>query len=240
MKISSNWQKLQAKQSRKVTKTPVVAKPVKKTPYIRTPLTKMVEVQKIRQQATPTAPETTSQLHDSKLGKILAMDCEFVGVGEDGTQSELARVSIVNFYGKVIYDTFVRPSSRVTDWRTWVSGVTPLDMENAVPFKEAQEKVAELLNGRILVGHAIKNDLESLFLTHPRSQIRDTSKHVPYRTKYAAGKTPSLKKLSLHILKKAIQDGEHSSVEDAKVTMELYKLDRKKFEELNRKKCSPK
>lgn len=252
MKISSNWQKLRAKQEKSVSNTKnkiptssSVRKNRKQTGVpIRTPLTKTLQVQKLRELQLKEPLKTTianSNLHDTKIGKIIAMDCEFVGVGENGIQSELARVSIVNFYGNVIFDAFVKPQSRVTDWRTWVSGVTPGDMFNAIPFKTAQEKVADLLkDGRILVGHAIKNDLEALFLTHPRSQIRDTSKHTPYRVKYAAGKTPSLKKLSAHVLKKSIQDGEHSSIEDAKITMELYKFDRKKFEELNNKKCSPK
>lgn len=256
MKTSSNWNKLRAKQEkeavrkvadskigdkRKVKKTG--QKPARGVP-LRTPLTKMAQIQRIResqQRGQPSAPlqdEKDSPM--ARAGKIIAMDCEFVGVGEEGAQSELARVSIVNFYGETVYDTFVKPQSAVTDWRTWVSGVSPSDMKLAVPFKEAQQKVSEILNGRVLVGHAIKNDLEALFLNHPRSMIRDTSKHVPYRKEYAAGKTPSLKKLSAHVLKRSIQEGRHSSVEDAKTTMDLYKFDRKRFEELSRNKCSPK
>lgn len=252
MKVASNWAKLKAKQQKQAKKPVsgakkagseklgVAANKVK----IRTPLTKMAAKSAAAASAAAAAHQPTDQtensLHNTKAGKILAMDCEFVGVGEGGVESELARVSIVNFFGNVIFDTFVQPRDKVTDWRTWVSGVTPADMKNAISFKEAQEKVAQLLEGRVLVGHAIQNDLEALFLTHPRAQIRDTSKHTPYRQKYANGKTPSLKKLALHMLKKNIQDGQHSSIEDARVTMELYKADRKKFEELSMKKRSPK
>ena len=56
---------------------------------------------------------------------MIAMDCEMVGVGEDGSDSILARVSIVNHFGHCIYDKFVKPTERVTDYRTKVSGVTP-------------------------------------------------------------------------------------------------------------------
>jgi RNA exonuclease 4 len=48
-----------------------------------------------------------------------------VGVGPDGIQSALARVTIVNYYGVTILDKYVRPVERVTDFRTEISGITP-------------------------------------------------------------------------------------------------------------------
>ena len=56
------------------------------------------------------------------------MDCEMVGVGSDGQDSILARVSIVNQFGQCIYDTFVKPTELVTDYRTHVSGVRRQDI----------------------------------------------------------------------------------------------------------------
>jgi len=45
----------------------------------------------------------------------------------DGKQDGLARVSVVNYNGIVLIDKFVLPQEgrQVTDYRTWVSGVTP-------------------------------------------------------------------------------------------------------------------
>lgn len=43
-------------------------------------------------------------------------------------ESSLARVSIVNYYGVVLLDEFVRQRERVTDWRTAFSGIRPSDM----------------------------------------------------------------------------------------------------------------
>lgn len=40
--------------------------------------------------------------------------------------------------------------------------------------------VAELLKGKILVGHALKNDLSVLMLEHHRSMIRDTACYPVY------------------------------------------------------------
>lgn len=163
------------------------------------------------------------------IGKYVALDCEFVGVGPEGTESALARVSFVNFYGHVIYDRFVRPREKVTDWRTWVSGVTAQHMTDAISFDEAQKEALKILETRILIGHAVHHDLDSLFLSHPRFQIRDTSKFGPFRA-ISNGRTPSLKKLIKHFLKMDIQDGSHSSVEDAQATMLLYRLHRDTFE----------
>lgn len=53
------------------------------------------------------------------------MDCEMVGVGPNGEDSIVARVSIVNRFGKCIYDKYVKPTEEVTDYRTAVSGIRP-------------------------------------------------------------------------------------------------------------------
>ena len=54
----------------------------------------------------------------------------------------LARVSIVNYNGVVLMDKFVIPEGdEITNYRTWVSGVTPnlLKVSNgAMYFKEAK------------------------------------------------------------------------------------------------------
>lgn len=168
------------------------------------------------------------------IGKYLAMDCEFVGVGLEGKESALARVSLVNYFGHVILDEFVKPQEKVTDWRTWVSGIKPEHMKEAISFKEAQNKAAAILDGRILIGHSVKHDLEALLLSHPKPMLRDTSRHLPFRQAYAKGKTPSLKKLAKEVLKQEIQEGQHSSVEDARTTMLLYKSEKKEFEKLHK------
>ncbi|SCU88879.1 LAFA_0E15038g1_1 [Lachancea sp. 'fantastica'] len=170
----------------------------------------------------------------SEVGKYVSLDCEFVGVGPEGKDSVLARATVVNFFGHVVLDVLVKPQEKVTDWRTWVSGIRPQDMYKAVPFPVAQKQVAETLQDRILVGHAINHDLQALFLSHPRSMIRDTSRHIPFRKKYAGGKTPSLKKLAKEVLGVDIQGAEHSPIEDARATMLIYKADRKEFERLHK------
>lgn len=164
------------------------------------------------------------------------MDCEMVGVGPNPDHdSALARVSIVNFHGEQLYDSFVKPKEMVTDWRTHVSGILPKHMVEARSLEQVQKDVSGILQERVLVGHAIRNDLDALLLSHPKRDIRDTSKHPPYR-KVAGGGSPRLKILAAEYLGINIQEGSHSSVEDARATMLLYRRDKKTFETEHAKK----
>ncbi|KAM5537172.1 hypothetical protein V8D89_009105 [Ganoderma adspersum] len=162
-------------------------------------------------------------------GKYLALDCEMVGVGIDGAESALARVSLVNYYGFVILDAFVRSRERVVDYRTEFSGIRPSDMVHATPFEDVQKEVADLLKDRILVGHAVHNDLKALLLSHPRPQTRDTQ-ILAHKHKVSRGRRPALRHLTKQELGLTIQGGEHSSVTDARATMALFRLHRRTWE----------
>ncbi|XP_004080377.1 RNA exonuclease 4 [Oryzias latipes] len=163
------------------------------------------------------------------ITKAVAIDCEMVGVGPDGEDSILARVSIVNQFGKCIYDKYVKPTEKVTDYRTAVSGIRPEHIKNGEDVHVVQKEVAEILQGRIVVGHAIHNDLKILLLDHPKKHIRDTQKYKPFRKTVGSGR-PSLKLLCREILHVKVQQGEHSSVQDAQATMRLYTLVKKQWE----------
>ncbi|KAM9837575.1 RNA exonuclease 4 isoform 1-T2 [Aulostomus maculatus] len=163
------------------------------------------------------------------LTRAVAIDCEMVGVGPDGEDSILARVSLVNQFGKCIYDKFVKPTEKVTDYRTAVSGIRPQDIKNGEGVQTVQREVAEILQGRIVVGHAIHNDLKILLLDHPKKKIRDTQKYKPFKKRVKSSR-PSLKLLCREILNVKVQQGEHSSVQDAQATMRLYTLVKKQWE----------
>ncbi|KAI4152997.1 MAG: hypothetical protein L6R39_001691 [Caloplaca ligustica] len=174
-------------------------------------------------------------LTSADVGKYIAIDCEMVGVGPTpNDESVIARVSIVNYHGHQIYDSFVQPKEPVTDYRTWVSGITPQLLQGARTLETVQADVAQLLDGRILIGHSIRNDLEALLLGHPKRDIRDTSRHPAYR-KFAGGRTPGLKKLAKQVLGVEIQGGEHSSIEDARAAMLLFRREKENFEREHQK-----
>jgi RNA exonuclease 4 len=175
-------------------------------------------------------------------GKYVALDCEMVGVGpEPNRDSALARVSLVNYHGHQVYDSYVQmpPKVEVTDYRTAVSGIEPRHLQKDVarPFDEVREDLRILLAGRILVGHAVKNDLDVLILKHDKRFLRDTSKFSKFRALATkAGWTPGLKLLTQKLLGAEIQTGAHSSVEDARATMALYRLEKTDFEKEIRQK----
>jgi len=165
------------------------------------------------------------------LTKYIAMDCEMVGVGEGGKKSVLARCSIVNSNGHCVYDTFVKAREEVTDYRTWVSGVRKEDLESpeAKTFEVCQQEVSDLMNGRVLVGHALSNDLNVLFLSHPKVDTRDTSKYNKFK-ELCGGRRPALRILCKKLLGVNPQKGEHSSVTDAQATMRLYMMYKQEWE----------
>ena len=168
-----------------------------------------------------------------RISKYVAIDCEMVGVGPSPSrESALARVSLVNYHGTRIYDALAAPREAVTDHRSAVSGITPAMLRaggGARPLDEVQKDVAQVLKGRILVGHAVQNDLQALFLSHPSRDIRDTSRYGPYR-RLVGGRTPGLRRLARDLLGLEIQGGAHSSVEDARATMALFRREKGGFE----------
>ena len=168
---------------------------------------------------------------EAETGKYLALDCEMVGVGPNGAESMLARVSIVNYNGTQIYDSYVQPVEQVIDYRTAVSGIKPhhLRPDAARRFEDVQKDVAELLKGRVVVGHALRHDFKALLLDHPLRDLRDTSRLPAYRK--LAGGTPKLSLLASELLGLEIQSGEHSSLEDARACMLLFRRDKAAFEE---------
>jgi len=161
-----------------------------------------------------------------------------VGVGKAGKKSSVARVTVVDWNGRIVYDEFVRQEEEVTDYRTFVSGITQLDVEDAtLTLDECRQHVETMIAGKILVGHALKNDLRALDLSHPWMATRDTAKYEPFmQTRFDDNVLwpRKLKDLAFEKLEREIQrEGEaHSAYEDAAAAMDLYKTVRRKWEKV--------
>eukprot|EP00980_Cylindrotheca_fusiformis_P009344 scaffold2047_cov129-Cylindrotheca_fusiformis.AAC.23 len=188
--------------------------------------------------STRTLQSKNSAIHVSleEQTKYVAMDCEMVGVGYRGRKSAVARVTLVGWNGETIFDEFVQQTVPVTDYRTFVSGITEEDLEGAtLSFDQCRAKVVELLEGKVLVGHALKNDMKALNITHPWFMTRDTAKYEPFmQIRFDDGVLwpRKLKELSKLKLQRDIQiDGQpHSAYEDALAALDLYKKHMNKWE----------
>ncbi|KAL3064884.1 hypothetical protein OYC64_001002 [Pagothenia borchgrevinki] len=174
-------------------------------------------------------PTTTQSSSSAAMPtKFLAIDCEMVGTGPKGSISQLARCSLVSYDGDVVYDKFINPPVPVTDYRTRWSGIRHRDLVNATPYIEARKEILRLLMGKVVIGHAIHNDFKVLGYAHPGVLTRDTSR-IPLlnqRAGFAPNEVASLKRLTKAIFNRDIQTGRkgHSSVEDARATMQLYRV----------------
>jgi RNA exonuclease 4 len=181
-----------------------------------------------------------------KRDMYFALDCEMVGIGPEGLDSALARVSIVNWDNEVVLDTYVRVDQPVTDYRTFVSGVTKenIQSKSAMPMERVRSTVANILRGKILIGHALENDLKVMGLSHPLTDIRDTAKYVPFMRSVESksalrreGYSPLLypRKLKDLVLEKngkeiQVMGKSHCPIEDAIAAMDLYKAVRPEWE----------
>ncbi|CAI6371261.1 unnamed protein product [Macrosiphum euphorbiae] len=199
------------------------------------------QLDKVHKPPTPPSSNLNNnavvQSQNKKDIEVVAIDCEMVGINPDGRQNMLARVSIVNSKGKTIYDKFVKPTATVTDYRTPVSGIRPENIEHGEVFVKVKKEVTQILKNKLLVGHSLEHDLRVLTISHPKHMIRDTSKYWQFK-QLTEGQLPGLKQLALHFLGASIQEGEHSSVQDAKAALRLYMLARKDWELLLKKRRS--
>ncbi|XP_040895310.1 apoptosis-enhancing nuclease [Toxotes jaculatrix] len=179
-------------------------------------------------ETSPPASGRNSPCFSSCPTKVLALDCEMVGTGPGGHCSELARCSILDYHGNVLYDKYIQPCQPVTDYRTRWSGIRKHHLLNATPFVQAREEILSILEGKVVVGHSIYNDFEALDIPHPCHMVRDTSttRLLSRLAGFPRERCPSLRILASKLLNRRIQVGKrgHCSVEDARAALDLYKL----------------
>ncbi|KAL7572327.1 hypothetical protein ACA910_021544 [Epithemia clementina (nom. ined.)] len=163
--------------------------------------------------------------------QYVALDCEMVGTLTG--QSACARVVLIDWKGRTVMDQFVKPTEPVTDYRTFVSGITEDQLTDAPPLEEIRPLVQAALAGKILIGHGLSNDLECLGVEHPWHMIRDTALYEPFMKMHYGQMNPrKLKELAQERLNREIQvmGQPHSPAEDALAALDLYKSHRPRWE----------
>ncbi|XP_036378227.1 RNA exonuclease 1 homolog [Megalops cyprinoides] len=149
---------------------------------------------------------------------VYALDCEMCYTKQG---LELTRVTVINSELKVIYDTFVKPDSKVVDYNTRFSGVTEEDLESTtITLRDVQAVLLSMFSAEsILIGHSLESDLFALKLIH--STVVDTAIVFPHRLGLPYKR--ALRNVMADYLKRIIQDNVegHNSSEDASACMEL-------------------
>jgi RNA exonuclease 4 len=178
----------------------------------------------------------------------VAIDCEMVGVEpciqvgiENGKpilhcESALAHVAIVGFDGNILLNKYVIPEKEIKDYRTKFSGITENKLEGLNKekhsFKTVKAEVEALLDGRIIVGHGLINDFNVLKYKPNKDLVWDTAEKEEYKQTLSSGKRGPRKLQSLalnigNIIQKTNNKGKsigHSPVEDARASMNLYRV----------------
>lgn len=167
--------------------------------------------------------------HDAPMKKrdlYFSMTCAMVSI--KGGASVVARVAIVNWDMETVLDTFVHVPVPVVDFKN--SGISPGDIQKsrsntkARCFSEVRQMVEQILRGKILIGHQLAEKLTALGLTHPSTDVRDTSVFF---------KDADLRLLCQKLLKRDLVDQDSSDVsfESCSTCLDLYKTYRKEWEE---------
>lgn len=166
--------------------------------------------------------ETKPFDHDGS--HTFAVDCEFC---DTASGKVLTRISIVNFQSEVVYDTYVKPDEKITNYQTRYSGITEEILEGVTTtLEEVQSKVLSIVSSSdILIGHSLESDLRVMRLRHPR--VIDSA--LTYEHHKGFPQKPGLRWLSEQYLKRLIQQGEatgngHSSIEDLIASLDLIKM----------------
>jgi len=174
------------------------------------------------------AEQLRPQLNLVTPGSPLAFDCEGVELTQNAGKRRdgVGRLSIVNVDGQVVYDTFVYYPSDVPH------RPPPQHLKLGVKYKDirpengAQPHAQVLAAAKaifdksgVIVAHAASNDVQMMEgIDFNQYVVRDTQRLYGSEL----GRLPGLGALSFSVLGRSIQVEEHSSVEDARATMELF------------------
>ena len=99
-------------------------------------------------------------------GKVFALDCEMVRTTKD--PREVAKVTLLNFSGDSCFESLIKPSCKVLDYKTKHSGITKEMLKGVKTTRsDARRSLHSLISADdILIGHSIDHDLKCLGLSH--------------------------------------------------------------------------
>jgi len=204
-------------------------------------------------QPTPEMLKMFKEMMRIMNNKVVAIDCEMVGVGP-GNINTLAHVAIIDFYGNQLYNKYVIPRggiNSITQERTEYSGITKNLLRQkeregeALPFDTVKANVHAILNNKTIVGHGLISDFKVLDYAPDDSDVWDTAIISRYMKNHPENfnlpesqrrkQAKKLKLLAMELAGNNIQKNErnargnkkgHSPLEDARASMNLFRIEK--------------
>ncbi|KAI0757253.1 hypothetical protein C8Q80DRAFT_87492 [Daedaleopsis nitida] len=137
----------------------------------------------------------------------------------------VARVTLTDYRGRVLLDSFVRPTQPVCDYRTPETGLEARHLVDAPVFIDVQRHVASIIRDKILVGYALWDFLSVMGLAHPALNTRDTALFMSFRR--TLGVQPNvrvpLKTLVKQFMGRDIEEHGDIPVERARAALDLFR-----------------
>ncbi|KMZ91310.1 exonuclease [Plasmodium vivax Mauritania I] len=152
------------------------------------------------------------------LDNIYSIDCEMCET--INKKKELTKITVVDAYMNIVYDSYVVPDNQITNYLTPYSGISESTLRDVnTKLKDVQEHLKKIFNNKsILIGHSLENDLHALRIHH--DHVVDTS--VVYSNSPYYFLKPSLFNLcQRHLGITMKREKGHNSIDDAKISMFL-------------------
>lgn len=138
----------------------------------------------------------------------------------------LARVALCDYWGQILFMSYVQPQSEVSNYRTSVTGITPEDLTgpDSLPFETVRQRVGELIHGKVVIGFCVWLELSVLGLAHPLSHVRDVALYVPFR--FSLGSPEAIVRFPTMmwvLMGRRIGEDTHHPLEDARAATDLFR-----------------
>jgi len=152
--------------------------------------------------------------HAVRYKSVIAMDVERVCSSRHGKNvEEPIHITLVSYDGQVVYSTYVMPRYKVIDYREKITGIIDFSKYDFRLYDDVKLDIDRIIGDSIVVGHAIFDDLDLFGL---KKSYFDTLSLVD-------GQRVSLQVMMAYVFSVAIQNGVHSSIDDAMSAMLLYR-----------------
>ncbi|KAF8203241.1 hypothetical protein BJ912DRAFT_1019004 [Pholiota molesta] len=144
----------------------------------------------------------------------------------------MGRVSLIDYRGTALLDTYVRPTHPIEDYRAIQTGLSYSHLCNAPLFVDVQQRIAAQIQDKILVGHRIWNFLSVLGLSHPALYTRDLSLFRPMRKRLDSRVVVELSTLVETFMARNMGFQYEDSLEFSRAAMDLFRSCQEIFEDI--------